>query len=61
MISEITTIVRALVPDVPDADASEQAALAAISDQAVDQSALERFRAWMLNTVRAGASAAEGR
>ena len=57
-ISEITTIVRALVPDVPDADAEEQAALAAVSDQGVDQSALERFRAWTVNTVRTGTNAA---
>jgi len=58
LISGITTIVRALVPDVPDADAEEQAALAAVTDQGVDQSALERFRAWTTNTVRAGANAA---
>ena len=58
LISGITTIVRALVPDVPDADAEEQAALAAISDLGADQSALERFRAWTVNTVRAGANAA---
>ena len=58
LITGITTIVRALVPDVPDADMEEQAALAAVSDQGVDQSALERFRAWTVNTVRAGTNAA---
>jgi hypothetical protein len=58
LITGITTIVRALVPDVPDADMEEQAALAAVSDQGVDQSALERFRAWTVNTVRTGANAA---
>lgn len=58
LITGITTIVRALVPDVSDAETEEQAALAAVSDGRVDQSALERFRAWTLNTVRAGASAA---
>ena len=51
-------IVRPLVPDVPDADVEEQAALAAVSDRDVDQSALERFRAWTVRTVRAGANAA---
>jgi hypothetical protein len=58
LITGITTIVRALVPDVPDADIEEQAALAAISDRSVDQSALERFRAWTVSTVRAGTNAA---
>ena len=58
IITVITTMVRALVPDVPDADMEEQAALAAVSDQGVDQSALERFRAWTVNTVRAGTNAA---
>lgn len=58
LISVITTIVRALVPDVPDADAEEEAALAAVSDRSVDRTALERFRAWTVNTVRAGANAA---
>ncbi len=58
LISGIATIVRALVPDVADADAEEQAALAAVSDRGVDRTALERFRAWTVNTVRAGANAA---
>ena len=58
LISVITTIVRALVPDVSDADAEEQSALAAVGDRSVDQSALERFRAWTANSVRAGANAA---
>lgn len=58
LITGITTIVRALVPDAPGADVEEQAALAAVSDRGVDQSALERFRAWTVNTVGAGANAA---
>lgn len=58
LITGITMIVRLLVPDVPDADVEEQAALAAVSDRDVDQSALERFRAWTVRTVRAGANAA---
>ena len=58
LITGITIIVRALVPDVPDADVEEQAALAAVSDRDVDQSALERFSAWTVNTVRAGTNAA---
>jgi len=57
LIEVIATIVRALVPDVPDADTEEQLALAAVGDLGVDQSALERFRAWTVNTVRAGANA----
>jgi hypothetical protein len=58
LITGITTIVRAHVPDVPDADIEEQAAIAAVSDQGVDLSALERFRAWTVRTVSAGANAA---
>jgi hypothetical protein len=58
LITGITTTVRTLVPDVPDADIEEQAALAAVSDQGVDLSALERFRAWTVRTVSAGANAA---
>jgi hypothetical protein len=58
LITGITTIVRALVPDVPDADVEEHAALAAVSDRGVDQSALNRFCAWTVSTVRAGANAA---
>ena len=58
LISGIATIVRLLVPDVADADVEEQAALAAVSDRGVDRSALQRFRAWTVKTVRAGANAA---
>jgi len=58
MITGITQIVRALVPDTPDADLEEQLALAAISDQGVDKPALQRFHDWTVSTVRAGATAA---
>jgi hypothetical protein len=58
MITGITEIVRALVPDAPDADQQEQLALAAVSDQHVDRSALQRFRDWTVSTVRAGATGA---
>lgn len=58
LIAVITTILRALVPDVPDVDAEEQAALAAVGDLSVDRSALERFCAWTVNTVRTGVNAA---
>ena len=58
LITGIAEIVRALVPDVADADAQEQAALAAVSDTKVDRSALERFRNWTVSTVRAGATGA---
>lgn len=58
LIAGITEIVRALVPDVPDARLEEQAALAAISDSGVDRPALERFRDWTVRTVRAGATSA---
>lgn len=57
-ITGIAEIVRALVPDVADADAQEQAALAAVTDTAIDRSALERFRNWTVSTVRAGATSA---
>jgi hypothetical protein len=56
MITGITDIVRALVPDVSDADQEQQLALAAVSDQQVDTSALERFKNWATSTVRAGAT-----
>ena len=58
LIAGITEIVRALVPDVPDARLEEQAALAAISDHGVDRTALERFRDWTVSTVQAGATSA---
>jgi len=58
LITGIAEIVRALVPDVADADAQEQAALAAVSDTEVDRSVLERFRNWTVSTVRAGATGA---
>jgi hypothetical protein len=58
LITGITEIVRALVPDAVDADLHEEAALAAVSDTKVDKSALERFRDWTISTVRAGATTA---
>jgi hypothetical protein len=58
LITGIAEIVRALVPDVADADAEVQAALAAVSETRVDQSALVRFRNWTVSTVRAGATGA---
>jgi hypothetical protein len=58
MITGITEIVRALVPDTRDADLEEQLALAAISDQGADKSALQRFHDWTVSTVRAGATSA---
>lgn len=58
LITGITEIVRALVPNVPDAHVEQQAALAAIGDNDVDRSALERFRDWTVSTVRAGATSA---
>lgn len=58
LITGITEIVRALVPDVADADMEEQAALTAIGDSGADRSALERFRNWTVSTVRAGATSA---
>lgn len=58
LISGITEIVRTFVPGVAGADEAEQAALAAIGDGVVDQTALERFRGWVLSAMQAGATAA---
>jgi hypothetical protein len=58
LITGIAEIVRALVPDAPNADQEHQAALAAIGGDMVDRSVLERFRDWAVNTVRAGATSA---
>jgi hypothetical protein len=57
-ITGITEIVRAFVPDAPDAMQAEQDALAAVKDNAVDIPALKRFRDWVLSTLRSGADAA---
>ena len=54
MITGITEIVRALVPDASDADHEEQLALAAVSEKHVDRTALQRFKDWTISTVRAG-------
>jgi hypothetical protein len=58
VIAGITEIVRALVPGVPDADAEERAALAAVGATGADQSALQRFRDWALSALRAGSTSA---
>ena len=58
LITGIAEIVWALVPDAAGTDAEVQAALAAVSDTRVDQSALVRFRNWTVSTVRAGATGA---
>ena len=54
LISGITEIVRAFAPDIHDADEAEQAALAAVSERAVDQPALKRFRNWVLSSLQTG-------
>jgi hypothetical protein len=56
LISGITEIVRTFVPGVAGADEAEQAALTAMSDEAVDQTRLERFRDWALSSLQAGAT-----
>ena len=58
VISGITEIVRAFVPDVAGAGEAEQAALAAVGDGTVDQTALKRFRDWVLSSMQAGANGA---
>lgn len=58
LIAGIAEIVRALVPDAPDAGWEQESALAAVSEDHVDRSRLERFKAWAISTVRAGASSA---
>jgi hypothetical protein len=58
MITGITDIVRALVPGAANADQEQQLALAAISEQHVDRSALQRFKDWADSTVRDGATSA---
>jgi hypothetical protein len=58
LIAGIAEIVRALIPEVADADVQEQAAIAAVTDAKVDKSALQLFRDWTVATVRAGATSA---
>jgi hypothetical protein len=58
MVSSIAQIVRGAVPDVPDADEQEQAALAAISAGGADEGALRRFGDWATSTVKAGTNGA---
>ena len=58
LISGITEIVRKFVPGVAGADEAEQAALTAIGDEVVDQTALERFRDWALSSMEAGVTGA---
>ncbi len=58
LITGIAEIVRALVPEVADADVQEQAAIAAVTNTKVDKSALQRFRDWAVSTVHAGATSA---
>jgi hypothetical protein len=56
MIAGIAEIVRVLVPDAAGIDEEQESALAAVSETGVDRTRLERFRAWVVNTARAGAS-----
>lgn len=58
LITSIAELVRQQVSDVDDIDAEQQAALAAVSDGEVDQTALRRFGVWVLSAVCGGATAA---
>ena len=58
MITGIAEIVRALVPGANGVHEAERAALTAVSTSAVDQTALRRFRDWVLSTLRAGSTSA---
>lgn len=58
MITGITEIVRALVPGASGVHEAERAALTAVSTSGVDQTALRRFRDWVLSTLRAGSTSA---
>jgi hypothetical protein len=58
LITGIAEIVRSLVPDASDAHEAERAALAAVSERGVDRTALQRFRDWVLSTLRAGSTSA---
>jgi len=58
MITGIAEIVRTLVPGANGVHEAERAALTAVSTSAVDQTALRRFRDWVLSTLRAGSTSA---
>lgn len=56
MIAGIVEIVVTAVPRAAGADEAKRLALAAVSESSVDRSALERFGAWAISTVKTGAS-----